>query len=210
MELEQALSLDEAYINRPQNTTILGAAKFSGKTKNGWSIGLLESVTSEEFVEVNLNGSVSQEIVEPFTNYFVGRVQKDMNNRNTFLGGIFTSTNRSINNKTSVLRKEAYTAGIDFRHQWKDRTYYLQTNFIASHIKGGVDFGIWDSISTSQLSCPLDIHSGKVARKLGLLQRQQNDNKALKELDRNLRKFDKNDPAKYDFALFGLGAFEKF
>ena len=127
---------DEAYINRPQNTTILGAAKFSGKTKNGWSIGLLESVTSEEFAEVNLNGSVSEEIVEPFTNYFVGRVQKDMNNRNTFLGGIFTSTNRSINNKTTILRKEAYTGGIDFRHQWKDRTYYLQTNFIASHIKG--------------------------------------------------------------------------
>ena len=56
----------------------------------------MESVTSEEFAEVNLNGSVSEEIVEPFTNYFVGRVQKDMNNRNTFLGGIFTSTNRSI------------------------------------------------------------------------------------------------------------------
>ena len=74
----------------------------------------------------------------------------------------------------------------------------------------GVDFGIWDSISTSQLSCPLDIHSGKVARKLGLLQRKQNDNKALKELDRNLRKFDKNDPTKYDFALFGLGVFEEF
>ena len=74
----------------------------------------------------------------------------------------------------------------------------------------GVDFGIWDSISTSQLSCPLDIHSGKVARKLGLLQRKQNDNKALKELDKNLRKFDENDPAKYDFALFGLGAFENF
>ena len=74
----------------------------------------------------------------------------------------------------------------------------------------GVDFGIWDSISTSQLSCPLDIHSGKVARKLGLLQREQNDNKALKELDANLRKFDKNDPAKYDFALFGLGVFENF
>ena len=127
---------DEAYINRPQNTTILGAAKFSGKTKNGWSIGLLESVTSEEFAEVNLNGSVSDEIVEPFTNYFVGRVQKDMNKRNTFLGGIFTSTNRSLNDKTSILRKEAYTGGIDFRHQWKDRTYYLQTNFIASHIKG--------------------------------------------------------------------------
>ena len=125
-----------SYINRPQNTTILGSAKFSGKTKNGWSIGILESATSEEFADVNLDGIVSQEIIEPFTNYFVGRIQKDMNKRNTFLGGIFTSTNRSTNDKTSILRKAAYTGGIDFRHQWKDRTYYLQTNFVASHVKG--------------------------------------------------------------------------
>ena len=74
----------------------------------------------------------------------------------------------------------------------------------------GVDFGIWKSLSPSQLSCPLDVHSGNVARKLGLLKRKQNDGKALAELDRNLRKLDANDPAKYDFALFGLGVFEGF
>ncbi|TJY33944.1 TIGR02757 family protein [Pontimicrobium aquaticum] len=74
----------------------------------------------------------------------------------------------------------------------------------------GVDFGIWSSLSPSQLSCPLDVHSGNVARKLGLLNRKQNDAKALNELDNSLRKLDPNDPVKYDFALFGLGVFEGF
>ncbi|TXE12107.1 TIGR02757 family protein [Seonamhaeicola algicola] len=74
----------------------------------------------------------------------------------------------------------------------------------------GVDFGIWHQLSPSQLSCPLDVHSGNVARKLGLLTRKQNDAKALFELDTNLRKLDSKDPVKYDFALFGLGVFEGF
>lgn len=76
--------------------------------------------------------------------------------------------------------------------------------------KAGVDFGLWKSLSSAQLSCPLDVHSGNVARKLGLLTRKQNNAKALFELDTNLRKLDPIDPAKYDFALFGLGVFEKF
>ena len=74
----------------------------------------------------------------------------------------------------------------------------------------GVDFGIWEGLDPSLLSCPLDVHSGNVARKLGLLTRKQNDAKALAELDASLRKMDPNDPVKYDFALFGLGVFEKF
>ncbi len=74
----------------------------------------------------------------------------------------------------------------------------------------GVDFGIWKTLSPSLLSCPLDVHSGNVARKLGLLHRKQNDAKALLELDTNLRSLDPIDPVKYDFALFGLGVFEKF
>lgn len=74
----------------------------------------------------------------------------------------------------------------------------------------GVDFGIWKTHNPAHLSCPLDVHSGNVARKLGLIHRKQNDWKALIELDTNLRDLDKNDPSKYDFALFGLGVFEKF
>lgn len=73
-----------------------------------------------------------------------------------------------------------------------------------------VDFGIWKTLKPSQLSCPLDVHSGNVARKLGLLTRKQNDATALEELDSNLRELDPTDPVKYDFALFGLGVFEKF
>lgn len=77
--------------------------------------------------------------------------------------------------------------------------------------KRGVDFGIWKSgLLPSHLMCPLDVHSGNVARKLGLLKRTQNDWKAVEELTINLRKLDVKDPVKYDFALFGLGVFEKF
>ncbi len=74
----------------------------------------------------------------------------------------------------------------------------------------GVDFGIWDKIKSSELYCPLDIHSGNVARKLGILNRKKSDGKAVEELTTALRKFDAEDPVKYDFALFGLGVFEKF
>ncbi|MDH7445819.1 TIGR02757 family protein [Aquimarina sp. 2201CG14-23] len=74
----------------------------------------------------------------------------------------------------------------------------------------GVDLGIWKSLSPAQLSCPLDVHSGNVARKLNLLSRKQNDSKALHQLDVNLRLLDHSDPIKYDYALFGLGVFEKF
>lgn len=76
--------------------------------------------------------------------------------------------------------------------------------------KNGIDFGIWNSISPSQLICPLDVHSARTARKLSLLTREQEDWKAALELADNLKKFDPKDPAKYDFALFGLGVYEKF
>ncbi len=74
----------------------------------------------------------------------------------------------------------------------------------------GVDFGIWKKIEPKYLMCPLDVHSGNVARKLGLLKRTQNDWKATLELTNNLKKYDANDPIKYDFSLFGLGVFEGF
>lgn len=76
--------------------------------------------------------------------------------------------------------------------------------------KSGVDFGIWEGIPASKLMLPLDVHTGNVGRKLGILQRKSNDWKAVEEITKTLRKFDPTDPIKYDFALFGLGAFEKF
>jgi len=74
----------------------------------------------------------------------------------------------------------------------------------------GVDFGIWKQIPSSALMLPLDVHTANVARKLGLLTRTQNDWRAVEEITMKLREFDAEDPIKYDFALFGLGVFEKF
>jgi uncharacterized protein (TIGR02757 family) len=74
----------------------------------------------------------------------------------------------------------------------------------------GVDFGIWKSIQPSALYCPLDLHSGRVARSLGILTRKQDDWKAVEELTASLRSFDKKDPVKYDFALFGIGVNRDF
>ena len=71
--------------------------------------------------------------------------------------------------------------------------------------KRGVDFGIWENIDQKHLSIPLDVHTGNISRKLGLISRAQNDWKTVEELDLVIRKFDEKDPAKYDFALFGLG-----
>ena len=75
---------------------------------------------------------------------------------------------------------------------------------------GVVDFGIWKKIKPSMLSCPLDVHTGNIGRKLNLISRKQNDLKTVLELDKKLRLFDKNDPVKYDYALFGMGVYEKF
>lgn len=74
----------------------------------------------------------------------------------------------------------------------------------------GVDFGLWDSIPMSELHLPLDVHTGNIARKLGLLERTQNDWKSVAEIQEHLVQLDPEDPCKYDFALFGLGAFEGF
>ena len=76
--------------------------------------------------------------------------------------------------------------------------------------KANVDFALWNQIPSSALMLPLDVHTGNVARKLGLLARTQNDWRAVEEITAKLREFDPEDPIKYDFALFGLGVFEKF
>ena len=76
--------------------------------------------------------------------------------------------------------------------------------------KKGVDFGIWKNIDPKYLSIPLDVHTGNISRKLNLIQRKQNDWKTVEEMDLVLRKFNADDPAKYDFALFGLGVSKDF
>lgn len=129
---------DNEFVNQPDNTPIIGAAKFSGKTKDGWALGVLESVTSKRYATISgENGDRRREMVEPLTNYFVGRVQKDFNDRNSYLGGIFTAANRdNLTEELNFLHKAAYTGGVDFKHQWNNRDWYVEGNVILSHVNG--------------------------------------------------------------------------
>lgn len=128
---------DYDYADAPANTTILGAFKVTGKTRNGWSVGLLESLTSLEKAEVIFSESREKVEVEPLTNYFIGRLQKDFNKGTTKLGGMFTAVNRNIDDAAlNNLHKSAYTGGLDFNHTWNDRTYYLNIKGIFSHVTG--------------------------------------------------------------------------
>jgi hypothetical protein len=126
-----------AFISIPENTAILGAAKFSGKTKTGWSLGILESVTNKEYAKIQENDTQRKELVEPLTNYFVGRVQKDFNERNSYIGGMITAVNRNLETSNlDFLHQSAYASGIDFMHNWKNRKYYFKGNAILSHVQG--------------------------------------------------------------------------
>lgn len=125
------------YMKIPNNTTILGAAKVSGQTKDGWNIGIMESVTSKEYAEIkSIDGEDSKVLVEPLTNYFVGRVQKYFNNRNSSVGGILTSTHRKIEGNLDFLHKSAYSAGLDFEHNWKNREWYTKGRVMFSKVNG--------------------------------------------------------------------------
>jgi hypothetical protein len=123
------------YVKYPQNTSILGAAKFSGKTKKGLSIGILESITQREMATIDKNGERRKEMVEPLTNFFVTRLQKDFDGGNTIIGGIITGVNRE-KGLDDILHKSAYSAGIDFLHFWKNRTWYVRGNVVFSNVKG--------------------------------------------------------------------------
>ena len=132
---------DGEFVDQPNNTPIIGAAKFSGKTKNGWAIGVLESVTAQrQATIINGEGDRRKEMVEPLTNYFVGRLQKDFNERNSYIGGIFTAVNReTLPQNLNFLHEGAFTGGLDFKHQWNNRDWYVGGNFTFSHVKGSTE-----------------------------------------------------------------------
>lgn len=128
---------DGEFLKMPGNSAILGAFKLSGKTSNGWSVGVMESFTKAEQALIDSTGVEKKVTVEPWTNYFNARLQKDFNQGKTILGGMFTATNRFINDSTlDFLPASAYTAGLDFTNYWKDRTYYLNLKGAYSHLTG--------------------------------------------------------------------------
>jgi len=136
------------YVKMPENSRILGALKLTGKTKSGLSIGIIESLTNKEFAKINSNENERKEEVEPFTNFFATRLQKDMNEGNTIFGGMLTSTYRFINNPNlDFLNTSALTSGLDFKQFLKDKKYYISANLVASKIDGSTN-----AISEQQLS----------------------------------------------------------
>lgn len=129
------------YTDVPAQTSIMGAAKLTGKTKSGVSIGVLDAVTDEEVAEIDNNGARREEIVEPRTNYLVSRLQKDFNGGASAFGGMFTATHRNLSQapQLNYLPHSAYSGGLDFRHQWHKRTYYLNVTSVFSQVRGSTD-----------------------------------------------------------------------
>ena len=128
------------FLDSPDNTTILSAVKISGKTSDGLSLGVLQSLTAREKADLSLNGKISSINVEPLTNYGIIRIQKDYNGGNTILGGIVTSTNRFINDShLNFMNRNAFTGGMDFLHYWNDKEFYVDAKVIGSNISGSTD-----------------------------------------------------------------------
>ncbi|HSJ06234.1 MAG TPA: DUF5916 domain-containing protein [Longimicrobiales bacterium] len=118
---------------------ILGAAKLSGRNADGWSIGVLNALTRrEEALFQDDAGDDVRMTVEPLTNYFAGRVRRDMSGGLTVVGGMFTAVNRDLDGDllSAQLRSAAYTGGFDFRHEWAQRTWVVNGFVSGSHVRG--------------------------------------------------------------------------
>ncbi len=127
------------YDLTPGATTILGAAKLTGKTANGWSLALLDAVTSKEMAswrdEQNLEGKVE---VEPLTNYLAGRARREMRGGLTTLGALFTAVQRKLSGSplSGDLHSTAYSGGVDFSHDFTDRSWHVSASLSPSYVTG--------------------------------------------------------------------------
>ncbi len=127
------------YMRVPDNSTILGAAKVTGKTSDGLSVGIMESVTSKENAKIYYpEGEQGDTVVAPLSNYFIARIMQEKNQANTIFGGIFSATNKfDLDSRISTLtNNQAYTGGIDFQQNFRDRTYFAEGKFLFSHLEG--------------------------------------------------------------------------
>ena len=127
------------YSDMPTASTILGAAKLTGRTAKGWSIGIMEAVTAREMAPwVDSTGTERETEVEPLSNYFVGRLARDLDDGAGGVGGIITTVHRALGEETLAnrLRSAAYTGGIDFDHEFARRTWSVTASVIGTHIMG--------------------------------------------------------------------------
>ncbi len=134
-------SLAPPYAARdvPNETRILGAAKLTGRTAGGWATGVIDAVTRREIARFrDADGTLGETVAEPLTNYFVGRARRELRSGQTSVGLLFGALNRDLETDelSAVLRSAAYSGGIDFNHQWSQRTFRLEGFFAGSHVRG--------------------------------------------------------------------------
>ncbi|MEQ9405873.1 MAG: DUF5916 domain-containing protein [Cyclobacteriaceae bacterium] len=130
---------DVEYVDFPNQTRILGAAKITGKNAKGFSWGVLESVTNREKADVVYSdGSRGEEVVEPLTNYLIARAQQDINEGKTVVGAMVTTMNRFDNrgNGLNLIHDNAQSAGVDIDHNFRDRKYGMSFRYMFSNVNG--------------------------------------------------------------------------
>ena len=151
-QLNGYVSSTSAFADAPDDATILGAAKITGRTSNGFTVGLMEALANKEEARFMpaAGGAEQTQIVEPMTNYFVGRVRKDLRQGATQVGVIATSTIRQLDDDavlSPTLRTSATTGGVDWSHAWSNRRYRWRGGLLATHVEGSPA-----AISATQLS----------------------------------------------------------
>jgi hypothetical protein len=134
--------LGAEHTDIPGQTTIAGAMKISGRMGEDWSVGIMEAATMEEEGRfISPQGVKGSGVVEPFSNYLVGRVRRDFRSGSSTVGGIFTAVNRELTDDAmaSALHSGAYVGGVDFRHTWKNREWFVNGTLTGSHVRGSAD-----------------------------------------------------------------------
>jgi hypothetical protein len=134
--------MDYAYIRAPTSTTIYSAAKLTGKTRNGWSVGVLDAVTGEETATiVDGDGAKMEPVVAPLTNYSVARVKRDLRGGNTTIGASATTVHRALAGTPlqSIDHDQAYTAGAQLTHRWANNAWELDVHGVGSYVHGTAD-----------------------------------------------------------------------
>ena len=145
------VSSDAVFSDSPRATTILGAVKLTGRSDSGWSLGLLEALTEREVTRwVDATSAPSETVIEPATNYLVGRLRRDMRAGDTRIGILGSAVNRRLGGSSIVLPSAAYTGGLDFTHEWADRSWRFSGAFAGSHLRGSEEAMIATQRSSSR------------------------------------------------------------
>lgn len=207
-----------ATLSWGQRITIINKSKELMKRMDNSPFDFVKNVSEKEIAA--LSAFVHRTFQGEDCMYFINALQQIYSRHNglekVFMEGY--KENQSIKEAISRFRKVFFSFGHlhrtckhvpDPQKGSASKRINMYLRWMIRNDNKGVDFGIWKDFKTSDLLCPLDLHSGNVARKLGLLHRKQDDWQAVEELTANLRTFDPNDPVKYDFALFGTGVNEK-